>query len=175
MYYFNFKKDDSSFTRQSQRHVGKYDVISKELGYVCSCPDHKFRGVRCKHIQAVIISFALRKEVESHVIISPITVGNCPDCNSKDIVKHGVRPTKSGNIQRFSCKQGGKWFTHNLGFERMHATPHIIASAIQLYFSGESFRNIRRFLDLQSFKISHVAVFKWIKKYVTMMGNYLEK
>ena len=50
----------------------------------------------------------------------------------------------------------------------------IITSAMQLYFSGESFRNIRRFLDLQSFKISHVAVFKWIKKYVTMMGNYLE-
>lgn len=57
----------------------------------------------------------------------------------------------------------------------MHATPHIITSAMQLYFSGESFRNIRRFLDLQSFKISHVAVFKWIKKYVTMMGNYLEQ
>jgi putative transposase len=167
--------NDHFYKVKSQSGNGKYDVIAKELGYICSCPDHKFRGVRCKHIQAVIISFALRKEVESHVVISPITVGNCPDCKSEQIVKHGVRHNKSGNIQRFSCRQCGKWFTQNLGFERMHATPNIITSAMQLYFSGESFRNIRRFLDLQSFKISHVAVFKWIKKYVTMMGNYLEQ
>ncbi len=166
--------NDHFYKVKSQSGNGKYDVISKELAYVCSCPDHKFRGVRCKHIQAVIISFALRKEVESHVI-SPISFGNCPQCKSKEIVKHGVRHNKSENIQRYSCKQCGNWFTHNLGFERMHATPHIITSAMQLYFSGESFRNIRRFLDLQRFKISHVAVFKWIKKYVTMMGNYLEQ
>src|SRR3712207_8979433 len=33
-----------------------------------------------------------------------------------------------------------KRFTTNLGFEKMHATPQIITSAIQLYFTGESFR-----------------------------------
>ena len=43
---------------------GDYDVCSTDLGWVCSCPDHKFRGVKCKHIFAVEISFALHKEVE---------------------------------------------------------------------------------------------------------------
>jgi hypothetical protein len=87
--------NDHFYKVKSQSGNGKYDVISKELGYVCSCPDHKFWGVRCKHIQAVIISFALRREVESHVVISPITVGNCPDCKSEHIVKYGVRRNKS--------------------------------------------------------------------------------
>jgi transposase-like protein len=32
-----------------------------------------------------------------------------------------------------------------------------------------------RFLELRGVKISHVAVYKWIKKYVTLMQSYVEK
>ena len=48
----------------------------------------------------------------------------------------------------------------------MHATPQMITTAIQLYFTGESFRNVKRFLELQGVKMSHVAVYKWIRKNV---------
>jgi len=44
-----------------------------------------------------------------------------------------------------------------------------------LYFTGESFRNVQKFLKLQGVKMSHVAIYKWIKKYVTLMKSYLEK
>jgi transposase-like protein len=57
----------------------------------------------------------------------------------------------------------------------MHATPQIITTAIQLYFIGESFRNVQKFLKLQGVKMSHVAVYKWIRKYVSLMQGYLEK
>jgi transposase-like protein len=53
----------------------------------------------------------------------------------------------------------------------MHAAPQMITSAMQLYFSGKSFRNSKRFLELQGVKISHVAVYKWIRKYVSLMQN----
>jgi len=46
---------------------------------------------------------------------------------------------------------------------------------MQLYFSGESFRNGKRFLELEGAKISHVAVYKWIRKYVSLMQNYLDR
>ena len=36
-------------------------------------------------------------------------------------------------------------------------------------------RNVQKFLRLQGVKVSHVAVLKWIKKYVTLMNQYLEK
>lgn len=67
------------------------------------------------------------------------------------------------------------YFTINLGFEKMHATPQMITTAMQLYFTGESFRNVKQFLKLQGVKMSHVAVYKWIRKYVGLMENYLDK
>lgn len=78
-------------------------------------------------------------------------------------------------IQKFNCRECNRYFTINLGFENMHATPQMITSALQLYFTGESFRNVQRFLKLQGVKMSHVAIYKWIKKYVGLMQTYLEK
>src|SRR4051812_47153371 len=57
----------------------------------------------------------------------------------------------------------------------MHATPQMITTSIQLYFTGESFRNIKQFLKLQGVDVSHVTVYKWLGKYVTLMDKYLEK
>ena len=57
----------------------------------------------------------------------------------------------------------------------MHASPQVITSAIQLYFSGESLRNTQKFLKLQGVKISHVGILKWIRKYVSLMNEYVEK
>ena len=62
-----------------------------------------------------------------------------------------------------------------MGFEKMRAPPDAITSAMQLYFTGESFRNVMRFLKLRGVSMSHVAVYKWIRKYVTLMQSYVEK
>jgi putative transposase len=45
---------------------------------------------------------------------------------------------------------------------------------MQLYFTGESL-NVQKFLRLQGINISHVAVYKWIEKYVTLRESYLEQ
>jgi hypothetical protein len=34
---------------------------------------------------------------------------------------------------------------------------------------------VQKFLKLQGVKIPHVAIYKWIKKYVALMKTYLEK
>jgi transposase-like protein len=57
----------------------------------------------------------------------------------------------------------------------MHTTPQIITEAMQLYFSGESFRNITNFFRVQSVNISHVTVYKWVNKYTSLMESYLER
>ena len=57
----------------------------------------------------------------------------------------------------------------------MKASPRAITSAMQLYFTGESLRNVQRFLRLQGVKVSHVAIYKWIKKYVALMQKYLDQ
>jgi len=91
------------------------------------------------------------------------------------IIKKSIRYNKHGDLQRYLCKNCGKRFSFNLGFEGMKAPPEVITSAMQLYFTGESLRNVQRFLRLQGVNVSHVSVYRWIRKYVSLMQKYLEK
>jgi transposase-like protein len=167
--------DEHTYHVKSQSSDDVYEIIRTELGWICSCSDSIFRGVKCKHVYGVEFSFALRNKVESQIVIKPINVQACPRCQSDKIVKHGIRRNKGGNIQRFFCNDCGKWFMTNLGFEKMHATPKMITAAMQLYFTGESLRNVQRFLKLQGVNVSHMVVYRWIKKYVGLMQDYLEQ
>jgi transposase-like protein len=142
--------DDYKYLIQSQSSNNIYEINSTELGFVCSCPDHKFRGVKCKHIYCVEFSLQIRQTVEKQIVIKSVNVQDCPVCQISDnLVRHGIRNNKSGKIQKFFCKFCKKWFSINFAFEKMHATPNMITSAMQLYFSNESYRNIKKFLELQ--------------------------
>ena len=167
--------DANTYDVKSQSNNGEYHVAKIEGEWHCECPDHVYRHLACKHIHAVLFSQSLRAEVAVSRVISEIDVKACQYCGSSDIVKDGVRHNKHGDLQIYTCKSCGHYFTINLGFERMRATPQIITSAMQLYFTGESLRNVQKFLKLQGVKVSHVAILKWIKKYTRLMENYLEK
>jgi len=153
----------------------EYDVISTESGWICSCPDSVYRRVKCKHAFGVELSQALRKAVEVKKIDLIVNPSVCQNCGSQNFKRDGVRKNKSGNIQKYFCNNCGNYFTLNLGFEKMHASPQAITSAMQLYFSGESLRNVQKFLLLQGVRISHVGIQKWIRKYVELMEKYVEK
>jgi transposase-like protein len=57
----------------------------------------------------------------------------------------------------------------------MKASPKTITNAMQLYFTGESLRNVQKFLNLQGVEVNHVTVYRWIDKYVGLMKKYLEQ
>jgi putative transposase len=166
--------EENFYTVKSQSGNGEYAVSMVDSEWICECPDSAYRHVKCKHIYAVEFSKSLRAEVAVTRVIPEMNIQNCQYCSSSDIVKDGVRHNKHGDLQVYLCRSCGHHFTLNLGFERMRATPQIITSAMQLYFTGESLRNVQKFLRLQGVKVSHVAVLKWIKKYVRIMENYLE-
>ena len=166
---------DDVYYVKSQTGHGEYTVFHVPTGWNCSCPDATHRNVKCKHQWAVELSRAIRDKVVSRTVIEPISFKACPICKSENIVKHGLRKTKYGQSQRYICKACGHWFVFNLGFEKMRATPQVITSAMQLYFTGESLRNVQKFLRLQGVQVSHVAVYKWIGKYVALMEKYLEQ
>jgi len=159
---------------QSLKKESWYDVVSTESGFVCDCPDNQWRRAKCKHIHAVEFSQQIRRKVQS-VIINQIDSNQCRFCNSTNIIKKGIRKNKTYNLQIFKCRTCNKRFSTNLGFEGMKANPQIITSAMQLYFSGESLRNVQKFIELQGVKIAHVTVYNWIKKYTGLMESYLEQ
>ena len=167
--------DANTYIVKSQSNNGEYHVSKNRNGWVCECLDNMYRHVTCKHIHAVLFSQSLRAEVAISRVIPEINVEACQYCSSSEIVKDGIRHNKHGDLQIYLCKSCGHYFTINLGFERMRATPQAITTAMQLYFTGESLRNVQKFLRLQGVNVSHVAILKWIKKYVRLMENYLEK
>jgi transposase-like protein len=166
--------DESVYVVRSQSGHGEYTVCLSENEWRCKCPDNKYRHVKCKHIFAVQFSNQIRKEVQANRVIQEVNVQNCQYCGSSNLKKDGLRKNKSGIIQKFYCRDCHKYFTFNLGFERMKHNPQAITSAMQLYFSGESLRNTQRSLRLLGVEVSHKTVFMWIKKYVAIMKEYVE-
>jgi transposase-like protein len=176
------RMDENAYKVSSQSGDGMYSVLRKANGsWLCNCFDFYYRGIqkheiiRCKHIWAVELSLKIREQVQARVI-EPITdIHACIFCKSENIKKDGLRHNKYGDIQKFFCKDCGKWFTVNFGFERMKHNPQGITTAMQLYFSGESLRNTARSLRLLGVQVSHKTVFMWIKKYTALMEKYLDK
>ncbi len=167
--------DDCTYTVKSQSHDGEYGIIKVNGEWICECPDNKYRHVKCKHIHAVEFSKSMRAEVVINQVIPELNIQNCQYCGSSGIVKNAIRHNKQGDIQRYLCKSCGKRFSINIGFEKMRATPQVITSAMQLYFTGESYRNIQKFLRLQGVEVDHSTVLRWVRKYVRLMESYVEK
>ncbi len=167
--------DEGHYQVVSQSGNGLYDVVSTEAGWSCSCKDFEFRHEVCKHQWAVQFSQALRVEVQRAQVVKPLDSLSCKFCGSNETIKDALRHNAYGSIQRFKCKVCERRFSVNVGFERMRASPQTITSAMQLYFTGESLRSVQKFLRLQGVNVSHVAVLKWIRKYVALMDKYVDK
>lgn len=131
--------------------------------------------MKCKHIWAVEFSLKMREQVRKNTVIEEVAISNCVFCHSSNIIRYGVRHNKRGDIQVFHCKQCRRFFTFNVGFKKMKHNPQAITSAMQLYFSGESLRNTMKSLKLLGVEVSHQTVYKWIRKYVKLMKDYVEK
>ena len=78
--------EDSVFKVKSQAGKGVYEVLKTSIGWMCSCPDHVYRHVKCKHIYAVEFSLALKQNV-AKTRIEPIN-------NVSDSVTAKAAPSK---------------------------------------------------------------------------------
>lgn len=167
--------DELTYQVNSQSGQGLYTVVKGSRDWRCSCPDHMYRELKCKHIYACEFSLKLRIKVRESLVIQPVTVNACLYCQSTNIGKDGVRHNKCGDIQIFNCKACGRYFTVNLGFERTKHNPQGITTAMQLFFSGESLRNTSNSLRLMGVQVSYQTVWNWIQKYTGLMQKYLDK
>jgi transposase-like protein len=165
--------EENFYTVLSQSTNGnEYAVSQVDHEWICECPDNKYRHVKCKHIFAVEFSKSLRAAIKR---ITPLeNLAECTYCSSSNLMKYGLRKNKTGNIQVFYCRDCHKYFTINIGFERMKHNPQAITSAMQLYFSGESLRNTMRSLKLLGVEVSYRTVLNWIRKYTKLMQTYVE-
>src|SRR5437867_6633354 len=92
-----------SYSVRSQSNGLWYSVVEEygnsiegtKARWVCSCPDHLYRKVQCKHIYAVLFSKELRKQIVAsqdvvELIAEPLSSEIvCPKCKGAS-VRHGV-------------------------------------------------------------------------------------
>jgi putative transposase len=90
-------------------------------------------------------------------------------------MKFGIRHNNHGDIRKFKCKSCNRFFSINIGFAKMKHNPQGITTAMQLYFSGESLRNTAESLRLIGVDVSYQTIYNWIRKYTTLMNEYLEQ
>jgi putative transposase len=166
--------DETFYTVKSQSQNGEYAVTMVDHEWICECPDNKFRDVKCKHIFAVEFSKSLRAEVAVRRIQPLENLSECIYCGSSNLMRAGKRKNKAGTIQKYLCRDCHKYFTFNIGFERMKHNPQAVTTAMQLYFSGESLRNTMKALELMGVQVSYRTILNWIKKYIRLMQNYTE-
>jgi putative transposase len=168
--------DACTFSVASQSGNGSYLVQRHGLAWKCGCSDYVYRGMVCKHIQAVNFSLNLKPAITSENAVFPEQKPQvCSSCGSSELVKDGLRKNKSGIIQRFLCKSCGHRFVVNYGFQKMKNNPKVITLAMDLFFKGISYRKIVDHLQqFYGLKISHVSLIKWVRKYVRLMKSYAD-
>jgi transposase-like protein len=154
--------------------------ILSQATWTCSCPDHQTRNVVCKHIHAVQLSLKLAGDVEEHS--TPAEVEKiepkilCPVCMSERVVKWGIRTTKFGTVQRYSCHDCNHKFVVDMGFFQMKNSPKAITLTLDLYFKGVSQRKIVDHLkQFEGVDITQPTILSWIKKYLKLLSTYSEK
>ena len=65
--------DEKSYKVKSQSSDNEYEILKAEAGWICSCADHMYRGVTCKHIYSVEISQQIRQQVQQVMLFIYVT------------------------------------------------------------------------------------------------------
>jgi transposase-like protein len=169
--------DSSTFGVRSETDFQKWYVVrwNRKL-WECSCEDFKEHGRKCKHVYAVLYYLSLQ-DIRVGVKKMGQEVAPCPLCGLSDaVIKDGFSENRSGFAQRFFCKKCRKGFSPKTGFEGAHGQAFAIVVSLDLYYRGLSLRQIsEHFGSVYGITVSHGTIYCWIKRYVELVYQYVNK
>jgi transposase-like protein len=171
----------NTFEVRSQSNPQVEYVVTNGKELDCTCPDHAYRGVICKHIFSFQSLVSLKNkpdassiiEITKQVLEAPT---GWPECNSTAVKQRGVRKNQSGSVPRYFCHSCGHWFVVDEGFAWMRHDPRIITLVLDSYFRGLSARKIQEQLwQLYGLRVHHQTVFNWIKRFIPEISKWMDK
>lgn len=158
--------------------------------WTCTCPDHQGRGVECKHVHAARFTEAAKKQLQltlpgqmpkrpratrGFAAIVPESetenVVACKHCGDTNVVRNGFKSAK----QEYRCRAEPcrRAFVLNEGFARLKGEPKVVCLALDLYFKGNSLRQITDTLNqFFGLKVAHMTVYRWMQRYVALINEY---
>ena len=170
--------DANTFSVRSQTNPeNRYMVRETAGGFVCECPDNRFRKADCKHIKIVldiVKNNKCRKNNTFH-IMERSQLKLCKYCDSGNLRKDGFRKRKTGKIRVFECLDCKKKFTANFGFEKMRSNDVIITRTLQMYYAGMSVRDIADCFEQEDITVTYRTIYNWVAKYSKMTSDYLNE
>lgn len=167
--------EDDFYRVASQTDEGHYyEVRDYGQGWACNCPDHMVTGHRCKHIRAVEFSAGVRQQQMADVEIREVSPYACRKCGSNRVTKDGPRKIKHGTRQRLRCKDCGKRFSDNLGFEKRQSTAEQITLVLNSFFAGASHRKTAGALAMSGCRVSRSTIWRWIDRYSCLIDRHTD-
>jgi len=177
--------DENTYLVPSQFDSTKKYTVSHFDSYSCSCPDFEKRckgqGLYCKHIKAILLFEKLKNAYELEetpikqeisLMLNRPTDNSCPFCNSVKLIKRGVRQTKTGEKQRFSCSDCKKRFVLE-PIKYIKGNEKIVCLAMDCYYKGLSYRDIAdQFKQFYNLDLHHETIRRWILKFSQIMEKY---
>src|ERR1700730_17265316 len=98
-------------------------------------------------------------------------MSSCKYCLSESVKPNGSMKGK----KTLKCLDCGKRFTENDNLPKMRVNKHAIVTALSMYFEGLSTRKVSRQLEtIYGEKVSQVTVWKWVRKYSILVGEYVK-
>ncbi len=177
--------DEFTYLVPSQFDSVKKYRVSHIDSYSCECEDFKRRcegkGLYCKHIKAILLFEKLKNayEIEATPIKQELSLildkpqeQLCPSCNSKNLIKSGIRKTQIGDKQRLECKDCKKRFVLS-PIPKIKGNTKLVCLAMDCYYKGLSYRDISsQFEQFYGLKISHETIRNWILRFSETMEKY---
>lgn len=176
--------NENTYLVPSQFDSSKKYYVTNLDSYSCECQDFqkrcKGKGLYCKHIKAIILfqkvkaKYELKPELEQEIslIVETPQKDLCPECQSQNLTKSGIRKTKLGTKQRFVCKDCKHRFVLS-PIKKIKGNEKLVCLAMDCYYRGLSFRDIReQFKNFYGLKISHVTIREWILRFSEVMEKY---
>ena len=103
--------------------------------------------------------------MNSNQIIGPNNEVICKNCGSSNVVKFGSYK----DVQRYYCKACKRKFKGDTALFHMKTSPEQISSALRMYYSGMSVKDIKDLLKQEyNNDPSKKTVYEWIDKYTDM-------
>lgn len=86
----------------------------------------------------------------------------------------GYRNTVTGRKKLYCCMNCKKKFTPDTAFLGMKNDPEIIIQCLDLYLSGLSLRAVSQHMRRRGIKLSHMCIYRWIRKYSRMLKRHAD-
>lgn len=176
--------DEYTYLVPSQFDSEKKYRVTHIDSYSCECEDFKRRcigtGLYCKHIKSILLFEKLKNayDIEDSNIMKEIDLiekpqeQTCPFCNSAKLIKRGIRKTKNGDKQRYSCKKCKRRFVLS-PIPKIKGNSKIVCLAMDCFYKGLSYRDIAdQFKQFYGLNLHHETIRRWVLRFSEIMEKY---